>query len=248
MQSRQIQVFGVIGSAVLILFIVIFLGRDFHSLFHKYSESLPFSPLNEAPQEVKKTSGVVVESEVVSEKAVVETENRNNENIGKKSLSVMQSVKEAGAEENLPAKVTGIIESKQKKKVSEVATDAKKPVVSNASSSLSMINKEIRTMLRAAPFFQHSMALTSKNKKVLDQVSKKIAVLSSPFILRIEGHTEAGIATNVSEVMAERVGAYLRRKLPGVQIRMVGYANEYPIIDDPKNKENRRIEILIKEE
>jgi len=36
MQSRQIQVFGLIGSVVLILFIVIFLGKDFHQLYLKY--------------------------------------------------------------------------------------------------------------------------------------------------------------------------------------------------------------------
>jgi outer membrane protein OmpA-like peptidoglycan-associated protein len=39
MQSRQIQIFGLIGAAILILFIVIFLGKDFHKLYLEYLQS-----------------------------------------------------------------------------------------------------------------------------------------------------------------------------------------------------------------
>jgi outer membrane protein OmpA-like peptidoglycan-associated protein len=43
MQSRQIQIFGLIGTAILLLFIVIFLGKDFHQLYQHYfqNETLP---------------------------------------------------------------------------------------------------------------------------------------------------------------------------------------------------------------
>ena len=39
MQSRQIQIFGLIGTMILILFIVIFLGKDFHQLYLNYTQN-----------------------------------------------------------------------------------------------------------------------------------------------------------------------------------------------------------------
>ena len=260
MQSRQIQVFGFIGSAVLILFIVIFLGQDFHRLFLKYSENLPFSSVSDA-QVAKEASAAATSAKHIAEKAVIANRDDN-----KKSVPVMQPAKEAAAEANMPAKVAAKSETvqksdavqalttKQKEKVPAVAkvkepvvaSDMQKPAASPVPSDPSAVNKEIRTILGTVPFFRHSMALTSKNKAVLDSVVKRLGTLPYPYTLDVEGHTEAGIAAGVSETMAARVEAYLRRKLPGVTIRTIGYADAYPIIDDPKNKENRRVEIIVR--
>jgi outer membrane protein OmpA-like peptidoglycan-associated protein len=47
MQSRQIQIFGLIGTAILLLFIVIFLGKDFHHLYQHYFQHETLPALND---------------------------------------------------------------------------------------------------------------------------------------------------------------------------------------------------------
>ena len=47
MQSRQIQIFGLIGTMILILFIVIFLGKDFHQLYLNYTQNSTLPTLSD---------------------------------------------------------------------------------------------------------------------------------------------------------------------------------------------------------
>ncbi len=216
MQSKQIQLFGFIGSAVLILFIVIFMGKDFYNLFLKYNENLLFLPVSDVQVSQEASAAVAVEDKIAK----------------KSEVSQKSDVEKAP------------VVAKKKENVS--SPELQKSIVSEASFDLSTVNKEIRAMLGTVPFFRYSMALTSKNKAVLNSVSEKLTALPYSYTLDIEGHTEAGISAHVSETMATRVEAYLKRKLPGVTIRTIGYANAYPIIDDPKNRENRRVEIIVR--
>jgi len=56
--------------------------------------------------------------------------------------------------------------------------------------------------------------------------------------LETYNHVYALLDKDVSEKMVFSVASYLRRKLPAVVIDTFGYADAYPIIDDPASKEN----------
>jgi len=255
MQSRQIQLFGFLGSAVLILFIVIFLGRDFHRVFLKYSGSLPFAAESDV-QVIEKRSITATSVKHTAKKALVSVKDDS-----KRSIPVEHSGKDTAAKTHIPVKVTEqVVKSQEEQKsdavkVSVVKQKKKDPVVTKAKAhdvlssapfDLFSINKEIHAMLGTVPFFHNGIALTSKNKAVLDRVAEKLQTLPFPYVIEVEGHTEAGIAAGVSETMALRVEAYLHQKIPALMIRTIGYADAYPIIDDPESKENRRVEIIIR--
>jgi outer membrane protein OmpA-like peptidoglycan-associated protein len=246
MQSRQIQVFGLIGSVVLILFIVIFLGKDFHQLYLKYGgENLIPSFHDEQ---------VVMEANVV--KNLTERLNRESSQILENRQQKEAAVSDESVSESHPESVVSKVDSEQNTAVvNTVVQNGSLTTVEKVSSSekklspqeeIKVLNKEIRTLLAQVPFFKFSMALTPKNKKVLDQIALKLSSLGFAYSITVEGHTEAGVSARSSETMAMRVAGYLTEKIPGITVETVGYGNRYPIIDDPRNIENRRVEIIVR--
>jgi outer membrane protein OmpA-like peptidoglycan-associated protein len=247
MQSRQIQVFGLIGSVVLILFIVIFLGKDFHQLYLKYGgENLIPSFHDEQ---------VVMEADVV--KNLTERLNRESsqvlENIQEKeNASPEKSVSKRVVESSIVSKADTIekavklpaaIQNGSVAAVQDISASENKL---SAEEEIKILNKEISMLLQQVPFFKFSMALTPKNKKVLDQIALKLSSSGFAYSITVEGHTEAGVSARSSETMALRVARYLKEKIPGITVETVGYGNMYPIIDDPYNTENRRVEIIVR--
>ncbi len=57
-QSRQIQLFGFLGTSILILFIVIFLGKDFYALYLHYLSGGEVSVLEEAAKAQRRDPGL----------------------------------------------------------------------------------------------------------------------------------------------------------------------------------------------
>jgi len=248
MQSRQIQLFGIIGTAVLILFTVIFFGKDFYHLYLNFTRGTTLPSLSDEQ--------IVMEAEAVK---------NLQERLDKEAAPMLKKFRpELKSEKSISEMTTGVVETTSIKKVESHLSKAEQQSVSSVQQeppsvqkseksisqesavTLPVLNREIRLMMRQVPFFRHSMALTKENKAILDQIVEKIELLSKPFHIVVEGHTEASVSKNTSETMAMRVKQYLIQKLPDVEIESVGYGNDYPIIDEANNKENRRVEILIR--
>ncbi len=230
MQSRQIQVFGLIGSAVLVLFIVIFLGKDFHRLYLKHA--------GEISHEVVAEGNTPAETEVIKVPVVAEAVSQQQpKTVAETSVPAVKQEEEVASPpvQEERTKVNGTGQAKVESDLPPVRAETPET-----------INKEIARLLREAHFFRYSMALTQKNKALLDKVADRLSEISFPYMIEIEGHTERGLSKRASEQMARGVEAYLQNRLPGVTIKIVGYGDAYPIIDDPESLENRRVEIIVR--
>ena len=246
MQSKQIQLFGVVGTAVLILFTVIFFGKDFYQLYLKYTQGTTLPALSDE-QIVMEADAMKNLQERLDKEAAPMLKEYHPQNESKKS-----SVAETEEASLSQTETVTPLHEKLHKKASEEelsAVLAEKNEAKEAKAdvfSLKDINARLRGLMREGSFFRHSMALSKANKEILDQVAATIKEIPEAFYVVVEGHTEAGVSRSTSETMALRVKQYLAEKLPGVKIESVGYGNEYPVIDEAANKENRRVEILIR--
>ncbi len=274
MQSRQIQIFGLLATSLLILFIVIFLGKDFYRLYQSYTQSSELPALDD-DQIVMQSYAVEnlkqmldMEQGTKAEKAV--------EKVSKTDTSLSQSQREEAAAGDVahvaktdavsPQRAAAVSQSAPvKRPVAEAQqidtteretatvaanrpadTQKSAPVVIAEPETLAKRNRRIHRMLQNAHLFANGTKLAASDRKVLESVVADLGSLEAPYRLEIEGHTRAGVPERVSLQMARATADYLRERLPGVRIGTVGYGNRYPISDDPYDKENRRVEIIVR--
>ncbi len=231
MQSRQILGFGFIGATVLILFTVIFFGRDFYALYRHYLYPHTISvPAND--------EAIVMEAEAV--KAL-------QQRVEEESETILNAVEEKNA---TAVAVSAAEHEAMQRPVANDNAAAQKEAAPAADTKpdtdIAGINRKIHTLLSASAFFQHSMALTPKNLETLDQISDVIASLPKTYKLVVEGHTEKGLPVSVSAEMAGRVATRLRTNLSDRKIDTIGYGDRYLISDDPYARINRRVEIIVR--
>ncbi len=274
MQSRQIQIFGLLATSMLILFIVIFLGKDFYRLYQSYTQSSSLPALDD--------DQIVMESYAVENlKQMLDMEQGTKakqaaRKVSQTDASLSQSRREEAAAGDVahiakteavsPQRAAAVGQSAPVKypaaeaqqidtTESEAATtaanrsaDTKKstPVVMAEPETLAKRNRRIHRMLQNAHLFANGTKLTISDRQVLERIVADLGSLETPYRLEIEGHTRAGVPQRVSLQMAQATAAYLREKLPGVAIGTVGYGNRYPISDDPYDSENRRVEIIVR--
>ena len=230
MQSRQILGFGFIGATVLILFTVIFFGRDFYDLYRNYANvHTTYAPSDDET--------IVMEAEAVKalQRRVEDESEAILKAIGEKNAT-QSAVSAANAAENESATTENVAQQKATK----TSADTKSRI------DITEINRRIHKLLSASAFFQHSMALTPQNLETLDRISKLIADLPKEYDVEVEGHTEKGLSASVSADMAGRVATRLRKNLADRKIGSVGYGDRYPISDDPYARINRRVEIIVR--
>ncbi len=230
MQSRQILGFGFIGATVLILFTVIFFGRDFYALYQTYtSMHSAYTPSDDET--------IVMETEAV--KAL-------QRRVEDESEAILNAIEEKNATATVVSDVKEVqneskaIGNSMQREVAEVSADTK------PNTDIAEINRQIRRLLSASAFFQHSMALTSQNLETLDQITRIIVNLPKTWEIMVEGHTEKGLSISVSADMAGRVATRLRKNLADRKIESIGYGDRYPISDDPYARINRRVEIIVR--
>ncbi|RUM68987.1 MAG: hypothetical protein DSZ05_00160 [Sulfurospirillum sp.] len=264
MQSRQIQVFGVIGSSVLVLFIVIFLGADIQRLLQNFTQgTISLTPISD-DQVVMEASAVKDLTDRINSESrellqsmqahKVQTEYKEykvqTEQPEKKTPQTLTEQERESVPVDVtqqPSQITGMSDDVQAKALSDIEVQKRVvPDIEVNTETTESVNSEIRTLLRSVPFFRHSEGLTPENERVLDAIAEKLTSIDYPYTLVVEGHTESGSVPDMSEKMAFDVASYLKRKLSAVVIDSVGYADAYPIIDDPANIENRRVEIIVR--
>ncbi len=107
----------------------------------------------------------------------------------------------------------------------------------------------VNEMLTKAPIYFkiNSSTITKKSQKTLDKIIKELSILDD-FKLKVEGHTdargEALLNKKLSQKRADAVKNYLKLNgLDRVDIEAVGYGEELPISDNPRDRINRRVEI-----
>jgi outer membrane protein OmpA-like peptidoglycan-associated protein len=132
-----------------------------------------------------------------------------------------------------------------------IAVKAEEPVV-EVKPSVEQIQEEINSLLRTNPiYFEfNSQKLTQESKDTLDNILQLLENVEN-IQLSVEGHTDSrGYATYnkaLSQKRAEVVKNYLLSNGNSIRkIQAIGYGEERPITDNPREKVNRRVEIHLK--
>jgi OOP family OmpA-OmpF porin len=117
--------------------------------------------------------------------------------------------------------------------------------------SVDTTQNEISQLLKTNPiYFEFNSArITPQSKEILDRVNALLQ--GSNVQLIVEGHTDAGGEASynkqLSQKRADSVKSYLLNNgNQNTQIDAIGYGEEQPISNNPKDKINRRVEIHLK--
>lgn len=209
MTSKEIHFFGLITSALLISFIILYVGKDFYQrIYHKVQDTDTLATIEHTlPHPIVKQNAMPVQKKTVTK--------------GKKDHLADDIILK-----NKEAEV-----KKEKHTVKGITPD---------------INTLIKNLLQEGKFFQQTNSLQNDDKMILDKVVVLLKNISYPYVLEIEGHTQKGVAVQVSQDMAKKVQSYIQKFLNDIKIETKGYANMYPVSDDLYSSVNRRIEILVR--
>lgn len=123
--------------------------------------------------------------------------------------------------------------------------------ISNATAVKTMEDK-IALLLHEHPIYfkTNSSTIRKDSQEGLTQISTALKELPKATIVTVEGHTDAtGKATlnkKLSQQRADAVKFYLKKSgLNHLIIKATGYGAERPLVSDPNDKKNRRVEIRL---
>jgi outer membrane protein OmpA-like peptidoglycan-associated protein len=123
--------------------------------------------------------------------------------------------------------------------------------ISNATAVKTMEDK-IALLLHEHPIYfkTNSSTIRKDSQEGLTQISTALKELPKTTIVTVEGHTDAtGKATlnkKLSQQRADAVKFYLKKSgLNHLIIKATGYGAERPLVSDPNDKKNRRVEIRL---
>ena len=230
--------FGLLTTLLLTLFIVIFLGKDFRPLF----ENSDLQSTSESASETMMTETAVKSPLSQENKPETLPDDHPEPALGQTPVSVTaehepQTLQaEAHVSKEHPVEATA---GERARSLSEA--DSTTP-----QQRLRGLNHRIHMLMQSHPFFHHAMRLGREETALLDRIAEMIRKLPADVTVVAEGHTASGEAAAESRKMAEITAEYLRRKLPGREIGAVGYGTRYPISDDPADRANRRVEIILR--
>ncbi len=218
MTSKEIRFFGFMISLLLVLFIVLFFGKNLYRIVH-------------AKAQMAHTS-VPVPSEVSSVESSIHKEKKELKKIVQISPNIKTKQKET---KQIDLKV---IEQKVLKK--------KQTISKEKAPSQPDINVLIKNLVEKGNFFRQSDLLQEDDKIILNKVINLLKSLTYPYKIEVEGYTQEGVASDISIKMAGIVGRYLKSALSDVEIQAKGYGSQYPISGDIYSNINRRINILVR--
>jgi len=117
-----------------------------------------------------------------------------------------------------------------------------------------LIQENINNILKNKPIYFEfgSDKISSSGKEALDNILALIKNSNKRYNVTIEGHTNAVGKESYNKVLsqkrAEAVKKYIIKNSKNIQnISAVGYGSQKPITKDPKDKQNRRVNIKIQE-
>ncbi len=239
MVSRQIHFFGFIGGSLLILFIVLFFGKEFYNQWCDYSVSdyelqtiksdqivMQKSALEDLAQSLNEQSDYMIYEDL--RKAV--DEDREKKGIKKPDLLIV--------DEELRKVTVSKKDHSLKQDPSSEQKEKPDPVTS--------VKRSIKEIMNSYALLQNRSYLNDEDKKVLDRIVSLLRPLKENIKVVVEGHTQSGLAPFISSDMAEATSKYLQESIPSLNIESIGYANRYPICEDVNDISNKRVEIIIR--
>ena len=180
------------------------------------------------------------------------------------TADVNDTVKQDGIKPENPTKedraVFTVIEQETPTVVEEVMeknSTSKNLPVSTATegtetTGLAPIEDKITVLLEEHPIYfkTSSSTIRKDSQEGLNQVSTALKALPKGTVVTVEGHTDAtGDATlnkQLSQQRADAVKFYLKKSgLNQLIIKATGYGEERPLVNDPNDKKNRRVEIRL---
>ncbi len=239
MVSRQIHFFGFIGGSLLILFIVLFWGKDFYNQWHNYNVSNYDIETVDSDQIVMQKSALESlaqsldeESDYMVEKNVQEQSQKHLEKKDEKKpdlLDIDQDVQKVTLKKNSLSADEGSVSEPKK--------------IDNA---FLLAQQSIKKILTTHILLQNQAYLGEDDKKVLDKIILLLKPLKEDMKIVVEGHTQMGVAPSVSSNMAKEVSKYLKQNLPAFKIESIGYGSQYPLSGDIYDISNKRVEIILR--
>jgi len=137
--------------------------------------------------------------------------------------------------------------TKPEKEVKKVQVKPKKTNI-----NIKPIQRKINKILRKTPvyFKFDSDKITKRGKQTLNKIIKILNRQKATFILRVEGHSNAIGDENYNKMLSQKraiaVKKYLLKYLKNIKsITAKGYGSKKPIMKNPKDRRNRRVEIII---
>ena len=121
------------------------------------------------------------------------------------------------------------------------------------SENLKEIKEKITTLLKDNPIYFKisSSTIHQDSKEGLNKIVRALKELSYGVVVTVEGHTDAiGDAffnKKLSQKRANSIKFYLEKGgLDHLIIESIGYGEEQPLVNNPNDKQNRRVEIVLK--
>ena len=130
------------------------------------------------------------------------------------------------------------------------STSVKTVAVKNI--TVKIIENRVALLLHEHPIYfrTNSSSIRKDSQEGLTQISTALKELPKGTIVTVEGHTDAtGNATSnkkLSQKRADAVKFYLKKSgLNHLIIKATGYGEERPLVSDPNDEKNRRVEIRL---
>ncbi len=255
-ESRQIQLFGLLGSLILVLFIVIFLGRDFYQLYLQNFQNpqipglsdeqivMEAQAVDQLQEQLDEEGAALLEAYTKRQEGAVAVEKPENNSLQTTVASdvLLHRQKDNAAHESAAASKEITEEEREKK--AEPVHNAE--VVLTQAEDIRGLNRRIHRQLQKVMPGSGDQLLSEEFRQTLQEVVSVLRDLPFACSIEVEGHTPEGVSKRKSQQMAQQVADYLKGLLADVPVRSVGYGSTYPISDDLRDPANRRVEIIVR--
>lgn len=137
--------------------------------------------------------------------------------------------------------------------VADVPQEITEEVMPKSTLVIENTQAEINELLKTNPIYfeYNSDIISDKSKAILDKIIETINT-SDIKALRVEGHTDAAGDADynkfLSQKRAEAVEKYLiKHGIKSLRLQSIGYGEEKPISENPRDMVNRRVEIHLEQ-
>jgi len=117
---------------------------------------------------------------------------------------------------------------------------------------IKQIQKDINKIIKNHPIYFKfgSDKITANGKKTLNKIIKLIKSYKEPLSITIEGHTNAVGNEDYNKLLskkrADAVRRYILNNTKNIKsVSTIGYGSQKPLYKNPKDKRNRRVQIII---
>ena len=151
-----------------------------------------------------------------------------------------------------PKEPLSVVAIEDKKSKLQIDTNISINLLEN-SENLEEIKEKITILSNDNPIYFkiNSSTIHQNSKDGLNKIFRALKELSSGTVVTVEGHTDAigdsFFNKQLSQKRANSIKFYLETGgLEHLTIEAIGYGEEQPLVNNPNDKQNRRVEIVLK--